>query len=143
MIKYHSFCSFNELRMADSATLSFTTSNRGKRMAVYKGYVYRLKKSTTKVKYWICQTNGCTAYVHTNTQDNFIKAIGRHQHLPAPERIELRDLKNNAKDRVQSEATSVPKIYEEELARSNLTSVALTLAPCANEASKFLIHLNF
>jgi hypothetical protein len=34
MIKYYSFCSLNELRMADSATISFTTPNRGKRMGV-------------------------------------------------------------------------------------------------------------
>ncbi len=37
MIKHFSFCSLKELRMADSATLSFTTSNQGKRMGVRVG----------------------------------------------------------------------------------------------------------
>lgn len=110
-------------------------------MLVYSGYVYRLKKSTIKVKYWVCQSETCAAKVHTNINDHFIKANGHHRHMPAPERIELRDMKNRVKERVQDETVSVPKIYEEELARSNLSSVALTLAPLTVEASKLLIYL--
>ncbi len=108
-------------------------------MLVYSGYIYRLKKWTEKVKYWSCKSNGCTANIHTNAQDHFIKAGGDHQHLPSPEQIELRNLKKKVKDRVQVETTSIPKIYEEELARSNLSSVALTLAPVLGEASTFYI----
>jgi hypothetical protein len=44
---------------------------------------------------------------------------------------------------VEVETTSVPKIYDEELARSNLSSVALTLAPIPAEASKFYICTDF
>ncbi|CAF1023652.1 unnamed protein product [Rotaria sordida] len=124
--------------MTDSTILSFTTSNRGKPMLIYSGYVYRLKKSTKKVKYWVCQSNSCAANVHTNANDQFIKANGRHQHLPAPERIELRDLKHTVKKRVENETTSVPKIYEEELARSNLSAAALILAPLAPDAKSVL-----
>ncbi|CAF4818552.1 unnamed protein product, partial [Rotaria magnacalcarata] len=102
------------------------------------GYVYRLKKSTKNVKYWVCQSNSCAANVHTNASDQFVKANGQHQHLPAPERIELRDLKNKAKERVRTEATSVPKIYEEELARSNISSAALILAPLPADAKSVL-----
>jgi hypothetical protein len=129
--------------MADSTPLSFTTSNRGKRMLVYSGYVYRLQKSTIKVKYWVCQTNSCAAHVHTNTTDHFIKANGQHRHLPAPERIELRDLKNKVKERVQGETCSIPTIYEEELGRSKLSPVALTPAPVTVEASKLSTCRNF
>ncbi|CAF1112598.1 unnamed protein product [Rotaria magnacalcarata] len=124
--------------MTDPTILSFTTSNRGKRMLIYSGYVYRLKKSTKNVKYWVCQSNSCAANVHTNASDQFVKANGQHQHLPAPERIELRDLKNKAKERVRTEATSVPKIYEEELARSNISSAALILAPLPADAKSVL-----
>jgi hypothetical protein len=129
--------------MADATTVSFTTSNRGKRLLIYSGYVYRLKKSTMKVKYSVCQSTGCAANVHTNASDHFIKANGNHGHLPAPERIEHRELKNKVKERVQTETASIPIIYEEELARSNLSSVALTLAPVTVEASKLLICCNF
>ncbi|CAF1175010.1 unnamed protein product, partial [Rotaria sordida] len=58
---------------------------------------------------------------------------GHHYHIPDPEQIELRNLRKKVKDRVQSETNSIPKIYEEELARSNLSSTALTLAPVAVE----------
>ncbi|CAF1380510.1 unnamed protein product [Rotaria sordida] len=124
--------------MTDSTILSFTASNRGKPMLIYSGYVYRLKKSTKKVKYWVCQSNSCAVNVHTNANDQFIKANGRHQHLPAPERIELRDLKHTVKERVENETTSVPKIYEEELARSNLSAAALIIAPLAADAKSVL-----
>lgn len=104
-------------------------------MLIRLGYVYRLKKTTTKVKYWICQSPSCTAGIHTDKDDVFIKSTGEHQHLSTPEHIELRDLKNKMKSRIDDETTSVPKIYVEELARSNLSSVALTLAPSIVEAS--------
>ncbi|CAF4431310.1 unnamed protein product [Rotaria sp. Silwood2] len=107
-------------------------------MLIYSGYVYRLKKSTKNVKYWVCQSNSCAANVHTNASDQFVKANGQHQHLPAPEHIELRDLKNKVKERVRTEATSVPKIYEEELARSNISSAALILAPLPADAKSVL-----
>jgi FLYWCH-type zinc finger protein len=129
--------------MADSTILSFTTSNRGKLMLIYSGYVYRLKKSTKKVKYWVCQSNSCAANVHTNANNQFVKSNGEHQHLPAPEYIELRDLKKKVKERVESETLSVPKIYEEELARSDLSSTALILAPLPVDASKLFIYFNF
>ena len=105
-------------------------------MLVHVGFVYRLKKSTTKVKYWTCQSSSCTAGIHTDNNDQFIKVTGQHRHLAVPEHIELRDLKNKVKDRVADETVSVPKVYAEELARSNLSSVALTLAPSTVEASK-------
>ncbi|CAF3061800.1 unnamed protein product, partial [Rotaria sp. Silwood2] len=107
-------------------------------MLIYSGYVYRLKKSTKNVKYWVCQSNNCAANVHTNANDELIQSNGQHRHLPALERIELRDLKNKVKERVESETTSVPKIYEEELAHSNLSSAALILAPLPADAKSVL-----
>ena len=97
MYVYHSYSLFYQCGMAESARISFTTSNRGKLMLIYLGSVYRLKKSMDKVKYWAFQTNSCSANVHTDTNEQFIKANGQHQHLPAPERMELRDLKNKMK----------------------------------------------
>ena len=139
MRRYDSFSSLDRLKMADSTTISFTKSNRGKPMLVRLGYVYRLKKSTTKVKYWVCQSASCTAGIHTDKNDEFIKPTGQHRHLSTPEHVELRDLKINVKNRIQDETVSVPKVYVEELARSNLSSTALTLAPSSVEASEFFV----
>ncbi|CAF2946742.1 unnamed protein product, partial [Rotaria sp. Silwood2] len=80
----------------------------------------------------------CSANVHTNQNDHFLKANGHHHHMPSPEQIELRNLKQKVKDRVQVETNSVPKIYEKELARSNLSPTALILAPVATEAKSNL-----
>jgi hypothetical protein len=125
--------------MSDSTTISFTTSNRGKPLLIHSGYLFRLKKSTIKVKYWACNSTGCAAGVHTNTNNDFLKSVGNHGHIPTPEQIELRDLKKKVKDRVQLETASIPKIYQEELARANLSALALTLAPSVNEASNCFV----
>ncbi|CAF4028679.1 unnamed protein product, partial [Rotaria sordida] len=86
-----------------------------------------------KVKYWTCHSDGCAANVHIDKNDHFIKSHGQHHHIPEPEQIELRNLKGKVKERVITETSSITKIYEEELARSNLSSTALTLAFTAAE----------
>ncbi|CAF1262382.1 unnamed protein product [Rotaria sp. Silwood1] len=53
--------------------------------------------------------------------------------MPEPEQIELRNLKRKVKERVKAETSSIPKIYEEELARSNLSSTVLTLSSTTDE----------
>ena len=68
-----------------------------------------------------------------------MKSTGQHAHFSAPEHVELRDLKNKVKNRVQDKTVSVPKIYTEELARSHLSSTDLTLVPSKVAASKFSI----
>ncbi|CAF4733615.1 unnamed protein product, partial [Rotaria sp. Silwood2] len=119
--------------MTDSTLISFTISNRGKPLLIYAEYIFRLKKSTMKVKYWNCHSNDCVANVNTDKNDHFIRSNDQHHHTPEPEQIELRNLKRKVKERVQTETSSIPKIYEEELARSNLSSTALTLASTAAE----------
>ncbi|CAF4852340.1 unnamed protein product, partial [Rotaria magnacalcarata] len=42
------------------------------------------------------------------------------------------------KERVESETTSVPKVYEKELARSNLSSASPILAPLPVDAKSVL-----
>jgi hypothetical protein len=93
---HHSFSPF-QLNMADLSPISFTTSNRNKPLVIYSGYIYRLKSSSEKVKYWTCISKGCTTNVHTKTNDQFIKAGGDHHHLPSPEQIELRNLKKKSR----------------------------------------------
>ena len=122
--------------MADSISVSFTMSNRGKFLLFDSRYVYRLKRSTKNVKYRTCNTDSLLANVHAN---KFIKTNGCHYHMPASEKSELRNLKKRIKERVQSETNSASQIYVEELACSNLSSVASTLAHVAVESSKLLI----
>ncbi|CAF1310888.1 unnamed protein product [Rotaria sordida] len=88
-----------------------------------------------KVKYWTCHSDGCVANVHTDKNDHFIKSNGQRHHIPEPEQIELRNLKGKVKERVKTETSSITKIYEEELARSNLSSTTLTIAFTAAEGT--------
>lgn len=98
----HSFPPSNQLTMSSSTALFFTTLSRGKPLLGHTGDVFRSKKSTTKVKYWACLSCGFTASVHTNANDEFIKANGGHRHMPAPEQVAIRDLKKKVKERVLS-----------------------------------------
>ncbi|CAF0947334.1 unnamed protein product [Rotaria sordida] len=91
-----------------------------------------------KVKYWTCHSDGCVANVHRDKNDHFIKSNGQHHHIPEPEQIELRNLKGKVKERLKTETSSITKIYEEELARSNLSSTTLTIAFTAAEGKSGL-----
>ncbi|CAF4256090.1 unnamed protein product [Rotaria sp. Silwood2] len=115
--------------MTDPPSIYFTTSNRGKSLLVYSGYIHRLKKSTEKVKYWVCHSDGCLATIHTNKNDEILIADGHHYHIPDPEQIELRNLRKKVKDRIQSETNSIPKIHEAELAQSVLNRVRRKTTP--------------
>ena len=53
--------------------------------------IFRLKKSTMKLKYWNCHSNGCVANVHTDKNDHFIRSNGQHHHMPEQEQITLID----------------------------------------------------
>jgi hypothetical protein len=58
--------------------------------------------------------------------------------MPTPERLEVRKVMANIKNRVNCENTTIGHIYNEEIARANLSASALALAPSANEASKLM-----
>jgi hypothetical protein len=128
--------------MTTPRSISWLTSNKGKRLLIIDGFVFQSNKVLTKVTYWKCEIKECGATAHTDSNDQLVKERGTHTHLPSPERNEIRSLKKAAKDRVKVEAISVTQIYEEELAHAQLSTTALATAPSGNEASKcFLIFL--
>ena len=58
-----------------SPVISFINSNKGKPLLVANNYVFKLNKTTTTTKYWICKLNGCAAKIHTNLNNQLIKTI--------------------------------------------------------------------
>ena len=56
----------------------FLVSNKGKPLLVLNDIVYKKNKETKTKKYWVCQTTGCDAYVHTSIQDVVLKITGGH-----------------------------------------------------------------
>ncbi|CAF3033977.1 unnamed protein product [Rotaria sp. Silwood2] len=76
--------------------------------------------------------------VHTDANDQFLKISGQqHTHLSSPEHVQVRKLRKRMKDRVTQENIAIGKIYDDELARLQLSQTALVVAPTAEEANKF------
>ncbi|CAF1295134.1 unnamed protein product [Rotaria sordida] len=56
-------------------------------------------------------------------------------HLSSPEHIEILNFKANVKGRVTTEATPIARIFDEELAKAQLSQTALCIVPSAQDAS--------
>ena len=123
-------------------TISWLASNKGKRLLVIDGFVFQSNKISAKVTYWKCEVKECGATALTNSNDQLISQNGEHTHLPPPERIEIRLLKNSAKDRVKSEAIPITQIYAEAVAHAHLSVAALATTPSGNEVSKYLFNVS-
>jgi hypothetical protein len=121
----------------ETPDISFITTNKNKRLLTIDGYMYHQNKITEKVSYWKCNQKSCWAGVHLTLNDLFLKYTKtKHNHMPTPERLEIRKMMTNIKARVNRETTAVGQIYTEELAQANLSTAALAIAPTAKEASK-------
>lgn len=122
-------------------SLSFILSNKGKPLLVLNNFIYRLKKQTVVKKYWICQENGCTAYVHTDSENIFIASTGDHNHLCKPEALKIKQFRNNMKNRAVDEITTISKIYEDELIKSRLSTESLAALPLVREIRMYIYLL--
>ncbi|CAF1992269.1 unnamed protein product [Rotaria magnacalcarata] len=76
---------------AKSPSISFINSNKGKPLLVADDYTFKLNKTTTSTKYWICTINGCAAKVHTDLNNGLLKTVGNHSPLPGKEKLEVRE----------------------------------------------------
>ncbi|CAF4589173.1 unnamed protein product, partial [Rotaria socialis] len=125
--------------MNNTPIITFSQSNKGKRVLVCDGYVYHLNKSCSKVKYWRCENRLCAAVIHTDINDQFKVRKGDHSsHLSSPEHIEILSLKSNIKQRVVTEATPIGRIYDEEVAKAQLSQTALSIVASAQDAKSSL-----
>jgi hypothetical protein len=125
--------------MTTPPVLEFSVSSRGKPVLLCNGFIFNLNKKHQHVKYWRCEVRSCAVSIQTDDNDVYKAMKGQHDiHLPAPERIELLGFKQKVKDRVMKETTPITRIYDQELAAANLSSVALALAPLAKDARESL-----
>ena len=119
----------------------FLVSNKGKPLLVLNDYVFKKNKETKTKKYWVCQTSGCGAYVHTSIQDVVLKITSEHNHLPHPENMALKSFRTKVKQRVMKETTPIIKIYEEEIVASQMSPQTLAIMPLARELRKDNVSL--
>ncbi|CAF3678300.1 unnamed protein product [Rotaria sp. Silwood1] len=125
--------------MSNTPIITFSQSNKGKRVIICDGFVYQLNKSCPEVKYWRCENRLCSAVLHTDANDQFKARKGDHSsHLPSPEHIEILNFNANVKERVTTEAIPIARIYDEELAKAQLSQTALCIVPLAQDAKSSL-----
>ncbi|CAF2529189.1 unnamed protein product [Rotaria sp. Silwood2] len=125
--------------MSNTPTITFSESNKGKRVLICDGFAYHLNKSCAKVKYRRCENRLCAAIIHTDINDQFKLRKGDHSsHLSSPEHIELLKFKSNIKQRIIAEATTVSRIYDEELAKAQLSQTALSIVQSAQDTKSSL-----
>ena len=125
-----------------SPVMSFINSNKGKPLLVGNNYVFKLNKTTTTTKYWICTLNGCAVIIHTNLNNQLIKTIGDHNHVPEKEKLEVREFLEKVKQREINETTPIPRIYDEECAKAMSSDAAIAVLP-SERAMSMLILLSF
>lgn len=121
-----------------STPLSTVVSQKGKQIVVLDSFLYKLNKTTTKVKYYRCDDRHCGVTLHTDRNDVLIKVNGDHCHPPEPEKIEVRTFKQTLKERAINETVPIPKIYDEEAAKAGLASSTIAILPSEREISTFM-----
>lgn len=113
--------------------LAFITSNKGKKLLVYKNYIFRCNKTTIFKKYWVCNERNCGVFVHTSSKDEFISIVGEHNHIVEPHFLDIRSVKEKMKERIFGETTSITKIYDEEVKKASLSAEAAAELPTVIE----------
>ncbi|CAM4845439.1 unnamed protein product, partial [Rotaria magnacalcarata] len=69
----------------------------------------------------------------TPTTDELICINGNHNHSANPDQLETKLLRDKMKERILSEKTSITKIYDEEIAKANLSKGAAAILPTVIE----------
>jgi len=120
-------------------TISFLNSNKGNRLLVLNGFIYKINKQSSSKIYWICKTKHCQARVHTDLNNNFLNSNGEHNHLNEPEELEIKRFREIIKERVMNETTPISKIYGEEILKAQFSQEILANVPLAQEIRKFIL----
>ncbi|CAF5220154.1 unnamed protein product [Rotaria magnacalcarata] len=81
----------------------------------------------------MCSESECGVYIHTNTTDELICINGNHNHSANPDQLETKLLRDKMKERILSETTSITKIYDEEIAKANLSKGVAAILPTVIE----------
>ncbi|CAF4708457.1 unnamed protein product, partial [Rotaria magnacalcarata] len=59
--------------------------------------------------------------------------IGEHRHSAKSEMIDVREFRENVKQRAVHETTPIPRIYDEECAKAILSTAAIAILPSERE----------
>ncbi|CAF0726252.1 unnamed protein product [Rotaria sp. Silwood1] len=86
-------------------------------MLTINGYQYQLKNfnKNKTIKFLRSANRSCGVLLHTNLNDEFVRFSGKtteHSHLPNPAELEIRNLKEVIRQRVENELAPLEEIAE-------------------------------
>jgi hypothetical protein len=113
-------------------TIAKTTSNKRKSILTVNGYYFQMKNynKAKTIKFWRCANRSCGALLHTNLNDEFVRFSGSttdHSHLSNPASLEIRNLREQMRQRAEHELLPLQEIAEQEVRKGLLTGEALAV----------------
>ncbi len=103
----------------------FTTTQRGARSLLYRGYSYMLnRRGRDDLIYWRCTRSRschCTGSVTTGPGDTIIKEKDTHNHPPNQPQIEAKKIVTALKESAEANIRPVPQLYQEEIQKAAAT----------------------
>ena len=78
----------------------------------------------------------CSAKIHTNLINQFVRTAGDHGHPAENENIDVRQLREKVKQRAICETTPIPRIYDEECSKAMLSPAAIAILPSERGISR-------
>ncbi|CAF1506917.1 unnamed protein product [Adineta ricciae] len=118
-------------------SISFVTSNKGKRLLSFGEYLFKCNKTTLSKQYWVCIEHGCGVFIHTNLNNEFLLITGDHNHVARPDILEMKVLREKMKNRILNESTSITKIYDEEVTKAALAESIAAQFPTVVEYQSY------
>ncbi|CAF4087926.1 unnamed protein product, partial [Adineta steineri] len=118
----------SSLKINESEVL-FTLSNKGEPQVIYENAIFNFNQKNQSTKYWLCVEQQCGVYLHTNLTGEFTRINGTHTHPVNPDQIAVKILRDRMKARILAETTSITRIYDKEIAKSNLSKGATAIMP--------------
>lgn len=111
-----------------------TTSNKRKPMLTVHGYYFQMKNynKAKTIKFWRCANRSCGLPLYTNLNDEFVRFSGsvtEHSHLPNPAELEIRNLREEMRQRAEHELLPLQEIAEQQVRKSLLTGEVLGVLP--------------
>ena len=101
--------------------LEFVKSQKGKNLLVVEGYTFRNERVLTGRTFWKCteyRKHKCLARCHTEN-DQIIKNLGTHNHVPCVAKIEARKTMEKVKTRAATTHESTHQIVATVAAETN------------------------
>jgi hypothetical protein len=129
--------------------LEWSLTSKGKDLLIVGNNTFKCNRITTTRQYWRCdEAEYCKIWVHTTLDGTYINMNNEeHNHFCDPDRIIIKKLIGNIRERCKQEIGSMAIIYEQEIKKAKLTEAQLSRMPRYDQIRKcfifFILFLMF